>query len=186
MNTRTELLDAAELACRRQGFDGFSYADLSDVVGIRKASIHHHFPTKSDLALAVIERYSETFFDSLAAISAKRGNAAARLRAYIKIYRMALSGGETVCLCVAFSAGRESLASPVLKQLNAFHAKSIEWLTTLFRDAQKDGSISNLETPKLEASAVLATMEGAQLMARAVGDVSLFDNAVRVLTKRLS
>lgn len=186
MSTRTELLDAAEQACRRQGFDGFSYADLSDAVGIRKASIHHHFPTKSDLALAVIERYSENFFDHLRAISSKRGTAASRLRAYIKTYRAALSGGETVCLCVAFSAGRESLASPVLEQLNAFHAKSIEWLTALFREAQEDGSISDLETPKLEASASLAVMEGAQLMARAANDVSLFDNAVRLLTKRLN
>lgn len=186
MNTRTELLDAAELACRRQGFDGFSYADLSDAVGIRKASIHHHFPTKSDLALAVIERYSQNFFDHLTALSSKRGSAASRLRAYIKTYRTALSGGETVCLCVAFSAGRESLAPSVLEQLNVFNAKSIEWLTALFREAQQDGSIADVETPKLEASSILAIMEGAQLMARAANDVSMFDSAIRLLTKRLS
>ena len=36
------------LACARSlivagGYNGFSYADIADVVGIRKPSIHHHF-----------------------------------------------------------------------------------------------------------------------------------------------
>jgi AcrR family transcriptional regulator len=31
------------------GYSGFSYADIAEVVGIRKASIHHHFPSKVDL-----------------------------------------------------------------------------------------------------------------------------------------
>lgn len=185
MNTRNELLDAAERASRAKGFDAFSYADLSEAVGIRKASIHHHFPTKADLALAVIERYSETFFAHLGVIAAKRGTAASKLRAYVKTYREALSGGETVCLCVAFSAGRDSLAAPVLAQLNAFHEKSLDWLAARFNEAREDGSIADVETPKQEAAACLALMEGAQLTARAARDVAMFDNAVRLLTRRL-
>ena len=56
MDTRTALLESAERTARQRGYDGFSYADLADDVGIRKASIHHHFPTKATLALALIER----------------------------------------------------------------------------------------------------------------------------------
>lgn len=185
MDTRTELLDAAELACCEHGFNGFSYADLSAEVGIRKASIHHHFPTKAGLASAVIERYCKNFFDQLSRISSKRISAGAKLRAYVKTYRDALRDGQTVCLCVSFSAAPDSLAAPVLKRLNAFHTDSLDWLTALFREAKKDGSISNLDTPKNEAAACLALMEGAQLTARAAGEVSIFDNAVRSLTKRI-
>ena len=43
MDTRISLLDSAERAVRQRGFDGFSYADLSKEIGIRKASIHYHF-----------------------------------------------------------------------------------------------------------------------------------------------
>lgn len=56
MDTRTALLQSAERAARQRGYDGFSYADLAGDVGLRKASIHHHFPTKATLALALIER----------------------------------------------------------------------------------------------------------------------------------
>ncbi|HIE19064.1 TPA: TetR/AcrR family transcriptional regulator, partial [Candidatus Bathyarchaeota archaeon] len=35
------------------GYGGFSYSDLSKALGITKASIHHHFPSKEELGLAV-------------------------------------------------------------------------------------------------------------------------------------
>ncbi|MDP2026901.1 TetR/AcrR family transcriptional regulator [Sulfuriferula sp.] len=40
---------------QRRGFNDFSYADIANEVGIRKASLHHHFPTKTDLGLALID-----------------------------------------------------------------------------------------------------------------------------------
>ena len=58
--TRNALLVAAEEAARARGIDGFSYADLAETVGIRKASIHYHFPTKDALADAVMRRYADT------------------------------------------------------------------------------------------------------------------------------
>lgn len=186
MNTRTALLNSAETACRSKGYDAFSYADLSEAVGIRKASIHHHFPKKSDLALAVIDRYSETFFANLKSISASQGTAAEQLAAYVAIYKSALREGESLCLCVAFSAGRNSLSANVLARLNAFHADSVTWLMDVFRKAHKDGSISMVQAPDIEASAVLAQMEGAQLIARAAGDAKLFDISTQALRDRLS
>lgn len=185
MDTRTALLDSAEFACRSKGYDAFSYADLSTAVGIRKASIHYHFPSKSDLALEVIDRYRDRFFEQLDAIATPERTAAQQLKAYINIYRTALSDGESVCLCVAFSAGRSSLSNAVLKRLNAFHTDSIEWLTDVFKTANLDGSIAAVGLPRSEASAVLAQMEGAQLIARAARDATLFDAATKALSNRL-
>lgn len=185
MDTRTALLNSAEKACRSRGYTGFSYADLSKEVGIRKASIHHHFPAKSDLAYSVLERYTDEFFKQLAAIDSADLTGGKKLNAYIEAYRDALAGGESVCLCVAFSAGRENLSEPVLIQLNLFHLDSITWLKRVFKAGQTDGSISSVANVTDEASACLATMEGAQLMARAAKAPGLFDHAVRGLLKRI-
>lgn len=54
---KNEILDCAQTLIQKRGYNGFSYADISSTVGIRKASIHHHFSTKVDLAVAVVERY---------------------------------------------------------------------------------------------------------------------------------
>ncbi|MEM6554955.1 MAG: TetR/AcrR family transcriptional regulator [Pseudomonadota bacterium] len=186
MDTRISLLDSAERAVRQRGFDGFSYADLSKEIGIRKASIHYHFATKADLGLALIERYAEQFFEALADIRNSDGSAAEQLRSYIQIYRDALAEGEQVCLCVALSAGRDSLSTEVLDQLNRFHAESIAWLTEVFERAAQDGSVSGCALPIEDATAALALVEGAQLLARARKDVSLFNQAVAALIARLA
>jgi AcrR family transcriptional regulator len=53
--TRESLLAAAVELLRSVGYASFSYRDLADAVGIRTASIHYHFPSKSDLGVALVE-----------------------------------------------------------------------------------------------------------------------------------
>ncbi|MDY7097464.1 MAG: TetR/AcrR family transcriptional regulator [Pseudomonadota bacterium] len=185
METRIHLLNSAEHFARSRGFDAFSYADLAAEVGIRKASIHHHFPRKADLALALIERYRETFAEALGTIAARAPNAGARLAGYVRAYRAALGGGKTLCLCVAFSAGRDSLSDPVLRELAGFHEDGRAWLRETYEKGIKDGSINGVMNPEEESAATLALVEGAQLLARAAGSTSAFDQAVRALTQRI-
>jgi TetR/AcrR family transcriptional repressor of nem operon len=39
------------------GYNGFSYADIAELVDVRKASIHHHFPAKVDLVRATVAQH---------------------------------------------------------------------------------------------------------------------------------
>ena len=184
MDRKQAILDSAEMLARSRGYDGFSYADIEKEVGIRKASIHHHFPSKSDLALALARRYHARFVETLNGIARKEGTAAGRLLAYLDAYRNVLSGGDAVCLCVAFSAGRDSLSPAALKEVNGFHDDSIAWLEDVFRLGAQDGSIRDGAAPKTEATACLALVEGAQLIARAAQDTARFEAAVAGLRAR--
>lgn len=185
MDTKTALLISAETAIRSRGFDAFSYADLSADVGIRKASIHHHFPTKAELGLSVLKRYSDAVFAHLDRLSIPENSAAERLGGYVRMYRDALSGGNTLCLCVALSVGRDSLSPQTLEGLNRFHTNSCAWLTDQFQLAQNDGSIRGSQEPAGEAIQCLALVEGAQLLAHAAHDPSRFDQATRHFLDRL-
>ena len=186
MDTRTALLDSAERAARQRGFDAFSYADLAREVGIRKASIHYHFPLKADLAFGLIERYAARISKMLADIGATQTNAAAKLRAYHQLYRDALADGTQLCLCVALSAGRDSLSEDVLEQLTQFHEDSTAWLQLVFEAAAEDGTVTGMTDPSADAHATLALVEGAQLIARAAKDITLFDRATAAILARLS
>ncbi|MBS0966977.1 TetR/AcrR family transcriptional regulator [Acetobacter okinawensis] len=185
MDTKVALLDCAEAALRERGYDGFSYADLAEAVGIRKASIHHHFPTKADLGLALIERYSHTFFAKLDEIAVRNPTGGARLKGYIAACRSALDEGRKLCLCIALCTGRDGLSPPVLVKLDAFHVTVANWLTEAFAAGAADGSIILVTDPVAEAHACLAQMEGAQLIARAAVDVGRFDSATAALSERL-
>lgn len=185
MDRKTALLNCAEDAVRVRGFDGFSYADLAISVGIRKASIHHHFPTKADLALALIERYSINFFAVLDQIAIAHRVGGERLKAYVAACRDAADNGNKLCLCIAMCTRRDGLRVDVLEKLDAFHLTVTAWLTDAFATGKRDKSIAAVVDPEAEANACLAQMEGAQLIARAAKDVGRFDAAVVKLLGRL-
>lgn len=186
IDTKTALLNSAERAARRFGFDGFSYADLSQDVGIRKASIHHHFPTKAALCTALVQRYHATFADACQQIDEAHASGGARLRALISRYRDALNDGHTLCLCVALSPSRDSLPPEVIQRIGQFRAGVLAWMATAFERGQADGSIAGVNDPKAEAMATLPLLEGAQLAARAAGHPDRYDAAVQIMLARLS
>ena len=55
--TAERLMDLAEARIREAGYGGFSFRDLAAEIGIKSASVHHHFPTKAGMAAAVVRRY---------------------------------------------------------------------------------------------------------------------------------
>ena len=55
--TAEKIVDLAESYMQSRGFNGFSFRDIQNELGIKTASIHYHFKTKQDLAQTVFERY---------------------------------------------------------------------------------------------------------------------------------
>ncbi len=161
MTTSDILLSHAETFARERGFSAFSFADLAQAAGIRKASVHHHFATKDRLALVLMSRYRAEFAAHLAQ--------ATSLRDLVALYRAALREGQTLCLCVAFSAAREKLSAEVMQEVDAFRTMVLAWIETRATPAD------------LPAASVFALLEGAQLTAFAAKDMKLFDAAVAVL-----
>ena len=66
MSTAQKLMDLAEFHIRDGGYRGFSFRELAAEMGIKSASVHHHFPTKATMAAAVARRYAERFFAAVA------------------------------------------------------------------------------------------------------------------------
>lgn len=185
-DTKTALLDSAERAARTFGFDGFSYADLAEDVGIRKASIHHHFPSKALLSVELMQRYYSGFEAVCADIDATTETGGARLRKLVQRYRDSLNGGKSLCLCVSFSTSRESLPPEVIQQIGHFRSMMIGWLKTTFLLGKADGSIASVIDANMEASATLPLLEGAQVAARAEANLDLFDAALQLFLQRIT
>lgn len=182
-DTKTKLLDIAENAARRRGFDGFSYADLADAAGIRKASIHYHFATKAVLSAALMDRYYTAVQQVCADIDANYDRGSDRLSAIVDFYRDALGGGETLCLCVSFTISRASLADDVREKMVKFRSMMSSWLTRVFDLGVADGSIAKVDDMQSKAHATLAMLEGAHLAARAENDIAAFDRATLSLLR---
>ena len=184
--TRTHLLDAAEQVVREHGIDGFSYADLSRDVGIRKASIHYHFPAKADLLAALMARYRERVMDELDRITAASTTPARAITGFLDLYREALSEGSSLCLCVAYAINTNRLDQRVLSEIRQFRDEVMSWLEERFSAGAQDGSVPSVLDKQQEAAAALALAEGGQIAARLQGQLVFYDKAVEVLYRRLS
>lgn len=176
-DTRALLIDHATTLIRRQGYAAFSYADLADVVKIRKASIHHHFPAKDDLALAVVQAYSENFFLHLDAIRGRRISPRKMLEAYADRYREGLQHGQA-CLCGMMAADVLLLSDRVKAALRLFFDRNHAWLEDVLRAARDAGALAPPTAIPPYARTLLAGLQGAMLVARVSDSVAPFDDAL--------
>ena len=124
---KNEILDCAQALIQTRGYNGFSYADISITVGIRKASIHHHFPTKIDLTVAVVERYRDLFNTCLLSIDIKE-NWLSKIKSYTELYQRALDE-DKLCLCGMLASDMQSLPVEVKRAVTVFLAVNAAWLT---------------------------------------------------------
>ncbi|GJD59564.1 TetR/AcrR family transcriptional regulator [Methylobacterium dankookense] len=183
-DTRAELLMQAETLVRASGYAGFSYADLAAAVGIRKASIHHHFPTKTDLALALVAAYAERYDAALAAIEAGHPEAPARIEAYGRLYLGGVEQGLG-CLCAVLAIEGEALPEQLRADIARFFERHIAWLEGVLREGLVRGALRPGIDPKAQARLVVATLEGALLMERLLGGPEAFAGTLGALVASL-
>lgn len=185
MSTRDHILASAQQFVQQRGYNGFSYADIANEVGIRKASLHHHFPTKTDLGLALIERYAADFDDALQSIDAAKIKADTRLLRYVALYRATLEA-DRMCLCGMLATEALTFDSAILPKLKQFFERNVEWLSAVLNAGRDDARFQFSGAATDHAHAFLAALQGALMMARATGNASDFDRTIKVLSKNFT
>lgn len=184
MSKRDEILDVAQTLIQQRGFNGFSYADIAEQVGIRKASIHHHFPNKLDLAMALITNYTEQVKAIMQRFSQQESSAEGRLRAYIDLYVQTLAANR-VCMGGMLASDIYTLDDSVRPALIAFFDAGREWLVEVLTAGQKAGEIRNDQSPHAQADTVLSSLQGGLMLARSHNDPSLLKNTADILITNL-
>ncbi len=183
MDTVTRILESAERLAQTRGFGGFSYADIAQDLDLRKASIHHHFPTKADLGRELIARYRAGFLAALARIDAS-GSPPTRLRRYVRLYADVLRAGR-MCLCGMLAAEVDTLPGTVTEALRSFFVENEAWVARLLSEGRRGGTLRFSGAARDNARTIVATLEGAMLVARSFGDPTRFDAAARNLLTEL-
>jgi TetR/AcrR family transcriptional repressor of nem operon len=185
--TSDEIIRSARSLIVSGGYNGFSYADIADVVGIRKASIHHHFPTKVDLVRTLLERYREEFAAGVAEIEDHFPDPMDRLRAYIGFWEGCIGDPTTAfCVCALLANEIPLLPEEITRELKAHFQALAAWLTSVLERGADQGSIVLNGTAHSEAETFMATVHGAMLSARAYGDTDVFSVITRALVERLA
>jgi TetR/AcrR family transcriptional repressor of nem operon len=183
--TDRRIMDVAQRLMQVRGYNAFSYADISDEVGVRKASIHHHFPSKGELARRVVARYRTDTRAMLATIDQETGDARRKLERYVALYRAMLRDGPRLCLCALLSAELPTLPAAVRAEVGAFYDDHEAWLSRVMENGVAAGTLRIDGPIETAAQLTLAGIEGAMLSARAHGDPTRFAAITRKLLDAL-
>src|SRR5450631_1044125 len=180
----TAILDVAEQLAQTRGYNGFSYADIAAQLGVTKASLHYHFPSKAQLGTALIDRYQKTFGDALDAIDRKTEEPAEKLRRYVDLYDSVLRN-DRMCLCGMLAAEYATLPAPMQEGLTSFFDANERWLTAVLHGGVQIGVFVLTESANARARVLLGALEGAMLVARSYGDSHRFRAAAAFLLEDL-
>jgi TetR/AcrR family transcriptional repressor of nem operon len=183
--TADHILDVAQRLAQTRGFNGFSYADIAVEVGITKASLHYHFPTKAALGRALIVRYTEAFQAALEAIAESHASALEQLERYAHIYEQVL-GDDRMCLCGMLAAEYATLPPPMQQEIQQFFDRNEAWLVSALEAGRGDGTLQFRGSPRDMSRAITGALEGAMLLARSYRDPARFDAAVAHLLTELA
>jgi TetR/AcrR family transcriptional regulator, transcriptional repressor for nem operon len=184
--TAAQILDAAERLCQRQGFSGFSFRDLAEAVGVKSASVHYHFPTKQDLARAMILRYRQHFENVRAEIDRRESTAAGRLKRLFNELSKLYADASKICLAAVLAGEAAVLDEPVRDELKRFFADNERWLEQTIQLGVKQKSFRLVADPASTAKLVFAVIEGAIVGTRATSDPTRLAQACECVLKGLS
>jgi TetR/AcrR family transcriptional repressor of nem operon len=183
--TAERILDVAQRLVQTRGFNAFSYADLSSELGIRKASIHHHFPTKAELGRRLMARYHDGFRSVLEDIDRNGAGAPRKLQAYAGLYASVLRDEDRMCLCGMLAADFKTLAAPIRNAVKEFFDLNEAWLSRVLLEGRKARQVRFEGTPGVQARLLVSGLEGAMLVARTYGDLPRFQEAADRLLRGL-
>lgn len=161
------VVDAAEALIQHAGYNGFSYDDVARQVGIKKPSIHHHFPTKAELVAVVAQRYTHRFREQLLGLEGRHATARKRLLAYAELFQRTFEIDRRLCVCGMLGAEADALPQGVTAEVERFFVVNLDWLTQTIAAGQADGSLRQDTPPRALAEMVLSALEGAMVVARA-------------------
>jgi len=170
---RERLLEHAQTLIQQRGYHGFSYRDLSTLVGVKTSSIHYYFPAKDDLVLEAVQNYSTAVLTEMREIP-ETFPAPKKLERYSKLFGKALGEGDRICLCGMLAADIQSLPDPVRNAIQGYFRANEAWLTEVLTQGVEEGSLNVPGEPAVAARAMFAAYQGSVIASR------LFNTKVRL------
>ena|ERR1700722_5488035 len=188
-DTAERIMDVAHRLLVERGFSAFSYADIADAVQIRKASIHHHFPTKTALVVAVLERHRRRMQEGQDALDQHVASPLDRLKKYVDHWEVCIrTMTEPFCIAALLGAELPSLPAEVQAEVGKHFIQLRQWTAKTLKDGVKQKVLRLQATPDIEAEMLMAAIHGAMISARVNNSSTIYrqitTNAIQRLTNQ--
>lgn len=157
---RTAILDAALEVFAESGYRSGSLRDVAGKVGMSEAGLLHHFPNKSALLAAVLDRRDQ---HSLELVPFDSPDGAVSLRGLVELAAYNASVPGVVELYCILSAEATAPDHPAHEYFIGRYEYTRASLRRTFEALERDGRLMAGVTPQGAAVATIAMMDGLQV-----------------------
>lgn len=183
--TADKIIECAHALLLEVGYDGLSYADIAERVGIRKPSIRYHFPTKAHLVLEVVRGYRRQV-ESMIEQARTLEDPLRQVMGYVGYWAICIEErGVPFCICALLALKPTALPGEIAAEINAHFKTVAAWLEELMARGAASGQFKLRHPPALEAQCFMAQIHASMLTARALGDRRAFAIVGRACIDRL-
>ena len=166
MSTRDAIIKAGDELIRGRGYHAFSFSDISKTLDIRNASIHYHFPSKTDLGVAVVQQHIEKLDKLMASVAGK--NPMVQLKAFLSIYTQTRVGNK-ICIVGSMASALTTLDEEMTREVKVLVGKVIHWLTEILEEGRARKIFRFRSTPRTHALMIAGTMLSSVQLSRITG-----------------
>lgn len=176
MATRDTLIEATSELLWERGYSGTSPAMIQKRAHAGQGSMYHHFSGKADLATAAMVHSADLLRQTAEATLSAGDTAIERVIAYLDLERDPLAG----CRIGRLVQDADIVDDDTLRRPAAeFFAWLVERITQVFAEGLERGELRPDVDPRAAASLVVASVQGAYVLARALGDPAGFEAAMQ-------
>jgi TetR/AcrR family transcriptional repressor of nem operon len=159
------------LQCR--GYNGFSYRDISQKLGIKNAAIHNYYPKKEDLVAALLEDSRKKLAADIAQIAESGGSARDQLQYYFDYALKEFDEGKSICPPGSVILGFDELPEKVKKQNLLLLNDLLTWLSRVLNIGLEQGEFNFSDPVDARAEIVAEALMGARQLSSIRGRKTL-------------
>lgn len=168
-STKEKIIDLAEKLFQTQGYNGFSYNDISSVLGIKNAAIHYYFPTKEALGAAIISRAHDRFIE-WQKHQDENYDCWQRLENFIQMYYSAnLKDSNRICLVTSCAVVFHTLPEQIKTEVTRYSEEILKWISSLLGEGKKTGVFCFKGEPSDKAAVLISSLSASLQIARIRG-----------------
>ena len=168
-STRQQIIEYSADMLRANGFEGFSYLDISRHLGITKASVHHHFPKKVDLGLALCDWTQDWLEQGLSHFDTKANSSWNKLERYVRAAMKHSLNEKKLCPISAFYSDLNKLPDAIKDRVKALDDYELDWATSVIHEGIKSNEFAPNPNARALAGLFIFSCKGALYYARLHG-----------------
>lgn len=167
-NTKEKIVELGRSYIMHLGYHSFNYKMIATNLNMKNAAVHHYFPAKEDLGLAVIEKDRADFQERISSISDV--SADVKLKAILDVYSGYFQKDKNLCMSGTFGSAYTDIPERLKQAVGQNLAIVSIWLNEVFEEGHRSGRLVFEGSPAAMSNLWITALTGSLVVGRIKGD----------------